>query len=46
MSYILAVVMNPADKGFEERSFTNWTLMTFALMPVTGAGASTCRFST
>lgn len=42
VSYILAATMNPADaKGFEEFSFTDRTIMTFALMPITINGQTT-----
>jgi hypothetical protein len=41
VSYILAATLNPADdKGFEELSFTSYTVMTFALMPVTVQGST------
>jgi hypothetical protein len=43
MSYILAATLNPAGaKGFEKLSFTNFTVMTFALMPVSVAGGTIC----
>lgn len=39
MSYILAATLSPADdKGLEEFSFTDFTIMTFSLMPVTVGG--------
>ncbi len=39
MSYILAATLNSADdKGFEEFSFTDLTIMTFTLMPVSVGG--------
>ncbi len=42
MSYILAATLNTADaKGFEELSFNNLTIMTFAFMPVTVNGKTT-----
>lgn len=42
MSYILAATLSPADdKGFEEFSFTDFTIMTFSLMPVTVDGQTT-----
>lgn len=42
MSYILAATSNTADaKGFEELSFNNRTIMTFAFMPVTVDGKTT-----
>lgn len=42
VSYVLAATMNPADaKGFEEFSFTNRTVMTFVLMPITINGQTT-----
>ncbi len=38
-SYILAATLSPADdKGFEEFSFTDLTIMTFSLMPVSVGG--------
>ena len=42
ISYILAATLDPEDlPGFEEFSYTGFTVMTFALMPVTVDGTTT-----